>query len=322
MVVIDAEKHKLDYKQSEIDNNIASLHKEYQGRSTGGAATIISRAKSQAHVPKRQGAAKINIKGKPWYDPTKPEGSYIYQTAKDANYDVTKVNKRTGEVTTVTKTRMIKSTKMAEATDAYDLISPSRHPMEIIYADYANSMKDLANRARVEMTGTGKIAYSPSAKNIYSAEVKSLNEKLRNAELNRTREREAQRMANVEVQTKVASGQIDKKDTKKAGQQALTRYRTEVGATTRKDRNIIIEDKEWEAIQAGAIHENTLKRILNNTDIDVLRERATPRSTTTLSNAQINRIKKLSASDYTLAEIAQKMGKSPSTISKYLKGVN
>lgn len=30
MVVIDAGKHKLDYKQSEIDNNIKALRKEYQ----------------------------------------------------------------------------------------------------------------------------------------------------------------------------------------------------------------------------------------------------------------------------------------------------
>ena len=89
---------------------------------------------------------------------------------------------------------------------------------------------------------------------------------------------------------------------------------------SRKDRNIDITDKEWEAIQAGAISEKTLKDILNNTDVDKLKERAMPRATTTLSQAQVNRIKSLAASNYTLEEIARKMGKSTSTISKYLKG--
>ena len=110
-------------------------------------------------------------------------------------------------------------------------------------------------------------------------------------------------------------------DIKKASQQAVSKYRAEVGSVSRRDRNIEITDKEWEAIQAGAVSETTLKKILNNTDIDKLRERATPRLTTTVSQAQENRIKALSASNYTLAEIAQKTGLSTTTISKYLKGV-
>ena len=32
MVIIDANKHKLDYKQSEIDNGIKALHKKYQSQ--------------------------------------------------------------------------------------------------------------------------------------------------------------------------------------------------------------------------------------------------------------------------------------------------
>ena len=91
---------------------------------------------------------------------------------------------------------------------------------------------------------------------------------------------------------------------------------------SRKKRNIEITDREWEAIQAGAVSDNTLRRILNNADADALRERATPRTTNTLSSAQINRMKAMSASNYTTAEIAAKFGASPSTVSKYLKGVN
>lgn len=321
MVIIDAEKHKLNYKQSEIDNNIPALHKKYQGKSTGGSYTLLSKAKSPETVVKRKGTPLINIKGKEWYDPSKPEGSLIYKTDPDAAYEKTKVNKRTGEVTTVTKYRTQRSTKMAEKDDAYSLVSEARHPMELVYADYANSMKALANQARKEMMTTGKIESSPAAKATYSNEVASLNKKLNDALLNTTRERAAQRMANVEVNAKLQSGQIDKSDIKKASQQAVTKYREEVGSISRRKRNIVITDKEWEAIQAGAISESKLKKILNNTDPDSLREKAMPKNNATLSNAQINRIKSLSASNYTIEQIAKKMGKSPSTISKYLKGV-
>lgn len=51
MVVIDAEKHKLDWKRSEKENGIKELRDIYQ---TGGASTIISRAKSPMHVDQRK----------------------------------------------------------------------------------------------------------------------------------------------------------------------------------------------------------------------------------------------------------------------------
>ena len=329
MVVIDAEKHKLDYKQSEIDNNIAALKKKYQAHVDengtvryGGASTILSRSKGETSVLKRQGTPKINIKGKDWYDPNKPEGSLIFKTADDVEYTVKSVDKRTGEVKTTKKYRTQKSTRMAETDDAMTLVSDAKHPMELVYADYANSMKKLANKARKEMVNTGKIAYSKSAKSIYQEEVKSLNEKLNTALLNTTKERAAQRKANAEVAIKKnADPNMSKSDIKKASQQALTKYRASVGSVSRKDRNINITDKEWEAIQAGAVSENTLIKILNNTDTDKLRQRATPRTTNTLSTAKINRIKAMNSSNYSLSEIANALGVSTSTVSNYLKGV-
>lgn len=372
MVVIDAGKHKLDYKQSEIDNNIAELRNKYQigydknGRiKYGGASTIISRASGETSVVRRQGEPKVNMKGKSWYDPSKPEGSYIYKDADDAVYPIKKFNKDTREWTisttegrkkitysvddkeavdkytpvkrvaadgTVTytdksgtiqyktKTSLQKSTKMNEVDNAYDLVSAARHPMEVIYADYANSMKSLANRARMEMMSTGKIEYSKTAKETYSKEVKSLMDKLNDALINANKERAAQRLANIEVANKLADNpSMSKSDIKKANQQAITRARQEVGSATRRERNINITDREWEAIQAGAISENRLKQILDNTDIDVLRERATPRTVTKLSTAKINQIKAMNAS-YTIQQIADKLGVSPATVSKYLKG--
>lgn len=375
MVVIDAGKHKLDYKQSEIDNNIAELKRSYQrhvdenGRvHYGGASTILSKSKGEVTIDKRQGSPKINLKGKEWYDPSKPEGSLIYKTNEDLYYPVRKydkdtgevtlrttagkkvsykvtdpdavekyapvknVNKETGEVTYTNKagdisykvnTKKQKSTRMAEVDDAYDLVSEAKHPTELLYADYANTMKSLANQARIEMANTGKIKYSATAKSVYAKEVASLNAKLNTAELNKSKERAAQRLANAEIAAKKASDPtMSKKDEKKASQQALTKYRTEVGSVSRRDRSIKITDSEWDAIQAGAVSENILTKILNNTDIDNLRERATPRTSTTLSTSKINQIKSMNDSNYTLSQIAAKLNVSTSTVSKYLKGVN
>jgi DNA-binding CsgD family transcriptional regulator len=318
MVVIDAEKHKLDYKQSELDNNILELKKKYQ---TGGASTLLSRSKGETPVLKRQGSPNINTPGKPWYDPTKPEGSLIWKTAEDLEYTVPKVNKRTGEVTMVTKQRTQKSTKMAEALDARDLISEANTPMERLYADYANSMKSLANQARKEMMATGNLKTDPSAKATYKAEYDSLMAKLNTAQVNAVRERAALRKANAVINEKIASNpDMKKSDLKKERQRATTAARAEVGSISRKDRNIKITDREWEAIQAGAITEHKLKQILDNADIDELRSRATPRNNNTLSEAKVNRIKAMSNSNYTNEQIANALGISPSSVAKCLKG--
>ena len=329
MVVIDAEKHKLDYKQSEIDNNISALKKKYQAHVDsngnvryGGASTLISRSKGEQAVLKRQGTPKVNMKDKEWYDPSKPEGSLIFKVADDVEYTVTKKDKRTGKEVKVKKYKTQTSTRMAETDDARTLVSDSKHPMEMLYADYANSMKSLANRARKEEMSAGKIAYSKNAKDTYQKEVSSLMDKLNTASLNTPRERAAQRMANAEISAKQsANPDMKAKDIRKASQQALTKYRNEVNAISRKDRSIYITDKEWEAIQAGAISENKLVKILNNSDPDSLRERAMPKTSTGLSNAKAGRIKSMKASGYSTSEIARALGVSASTVSKYLKGV-
>lgn len=388
MVVIDAGKHKLNYKQSEIDNDIKSLKKKWQIKinskgnlSVGdGASTLISRASGESTVTKKQGSPKTNIKGTEWYDPTRPEGVKIYKEADDLYYPVRTYNKETGIVSMRTtngksvrynvndpdaverfapatetdpktgKTRYKqvtdpetgavaftnkagdilyrsdfrkdKSTQMAETDDANSLVSLMRSPKELEYASYANSMKALANQARKEAYFTGDIEYSANAKAIYSHEVATLTSKLNDALKNAPRERQAQRQAGaVAAARQEENPDISAKDLKKISTQALTKARADVGSISRRDRNINITDKEWEAIQAGAISKTTLRKILANTDVDALRERAMPRATTELSATQINRIKALSASNYTLDEIAKKMGKSPSTISKYIKGV-
>lgn len=336
MVVIDAAKHKLDYKQSEIDNDIAGLKKIYQAHITkngtiryGGASTIISRASGQETITKRQGQPWINLKsnagkfkkdGTPLYDPNKPEGSLLYKDADDAIW-YKKVTKKDGTVVEYPHTRHQKSTKMMERDDAFDLVSEYKYPMEIVYAEYANDMKALANKARIELSNTGKIAYDKNAREVYKNEVNSLNEKLKNAELNAPKEREAQRRARVVINTKKEQyDNLKPSEIRKISQQAISTARASVGSIKRRDRNIEITDREWEAIQSGAVSENILTRILKNSDTAKLRERATPKNNgNTLSEAKINRIKAMSAS-CTIAQIAESLGVSTSTVSKYLKG--
>ena len=303
MVVIDAEKHHLDYKQSEIDNGIASLKKKYQGsydedgRYHEGAATLISRAKSETSVLKRKGSPIIN-----------PETGE--QTYKEVYEEYTDKNGRT-------RVRTQASTKMAETKDAFTLVSDADTPQERAYATYANEMKSLANRARKEMLSTGKIAYSASAKETYQEEVDHLMAQLNVALRNAPRERQAQVIANATVAAKKQENpDMTRSEIKKASQQALTAARTTVGASR---ETISISDREWEAIQAGAISENRLTQIINNVDIDTLRQRATPRSTTVLSTAKVNKIASMSASGYSTAEIAEALGVSTSTVNKYLK---
>ena len=367
MVVIDAEKHKLDYKRSEIENDIASLKKKYQRTvredgtiKEGGASTIISRAKSEQRVDKRRGQATIDPEtGKKSYKLANADDLYYVDSTRDKNtgmvtirtsagkkitYDskdaaavekyrpVRKFNddgtvsytNKAGDITYRVMKRQQTSTKMAETDDARTLVSAAKHPMEMEYANYANRMKALANRARKEMLSTGKIDRNAAATKTYQSEVDSLMARLNEAEKNSVRERQAARLANAAVKSKQASNpDMDKSDVRKESQKAMSKYRHEVGAVSRRERNIKITDREWEAIQAGAISENKLKRILANADIDELRQRATPRDTKTISTAKATRIQNMSATgNYTIAEIANQLGLSTSTVRKYLKGVD
>lgn len=362
MVVIDAEKHKLDYKQSEKDNGIAGLKRKYQikvdknGNITGygGASTIISKSKREKQVTKRKGEPRINQEGKPWYDSKKPLGSLIYKNAPDTElyYPVGAYDKKTGKRTLTTtsgkkieydirnkkerekydpimkrdskgniyfsnkdgtityrrKTRQSKTTEMGDTDDAYTLISSKRHPMEIIYADYANSMKSLANRARMELIRTGNLEYSKTAAKAYAKEVSSLEAKLNEARKNRPKERMATRLAASEIKRKKNQNpELKGEELRKVSQRAITKYREDVGSVSRSKRNIKIEPKEWEAIQAGAISNNKLKMILDNSDPDILRNYSMPKQGKSPTSAQVARMKALANSNFTIGEIAEKM---------------
>lgn len=295
MVVIDAEKHHLNYKQSAIDNGIADLKKKYQGGERSGASTLISRAGSEVRVPHRKTIFKV--------DPL--SGKKIYENSNESYVN--------GKGRVVKRT--ISIPLMNKVDDARTLSSGTR--MESIYAAHANALKALADKARLVVLGTKSIPYSPSAKTTYTKEVVSLRAKLNLAFMNKPLERQAQLLASKVYREKLKKNpQMDPADMKKLRGQALEEARHRVGA---KKQKIEITDKEWEAIQLGAISTNTLNNILLNTDLDKLKQRATPRTSKGISNTKLSRAKSMLASGYTRSEIADALGVSLSTLDSELK---
>lgn len=302
MVVIDAAKHKLDYRQSEKDNGIAELKKKYQGFDDetghhGGASTLLSRRKQDVEVPERQGSGVI--------DPL--TGKVVYKESGR-----TYVDPRTGKTVAAT-------TKVKRILAVDDVRSMSSGTLqEEAYADYANKMKDLANKARLEYKATPTLKRSASAAKAFEPEVNRLMAALKVAQLNAPLEREAQRIANARVKAKVQANNItDKDEISKIRRAAISDARNSTGASGKRTR-ITISDGEWTAIQSGAISDTILSEILRYAEPKTVRERATPRRTTQLSDARISRIKAMANSGHTNAEIAEALGISTSAVSKYL----
>ena len=305
MVVIDAPKHKLDYRQAQKDLGISELKKKYQSEG-GGAGTIVSRAKSQTHPVETKeilSTSKMTPDEKKLWD----QGERIYRP--------------TGNVTYKGNPVTVRSNQMRDTKDPYKLTSggSKANPGTVIekyYADYASHMKNLANQARAEARATPRSEWNSSARKTYADEVESLNASLAIAKMNAPKERQAQALANSTVRAELdAHPEYDNDAVKKAKSRALEYARAVTGAGK---QSIDISDKEWDAIQAGAISDTKVREILANTDIDKLRERAMPRTNTGMSTAKIQRAQSMLDRGYTWEEIASSLGVSISTIQKAL----
>ena len=277
-VVIDAEKHHLDWQQSEHDNHIAEMKKKYQERIEEedgsvhyGASTILSRAKSPTRIDK--------TKGSPHIDPETGKYEYTERQMEPQYY----IDYKTGkEMKRTTKVPLL-STK----DDAMELVFDKYNPKEVAYAKYSNTLKAMANEARKEYLATGDIKFNKQAEEQYHEEAEHLLSEMKLAELNAPRERMAQLYARAIYLAKKDLPDITKKELKKASNVALAEGRVLYGASRHK---IDISPREWEAIQAGAINKTNLEKILNYADPDKVRQYATPRDSVKLTKGQINRI--------------------------------
>ena len=297
MVVIDAEKHQLDYRASAEKSGIAALKTKYQGGPRAGASTLITRSTAETRVKERKQGYKV--------DPV--TGRKVFA---ETGRQVT--NPKTGKTTD----RTTKSKRLAETHDAFSLIEGQGTEIERVYAEHSNSLKAMANEARKEMISTQPIKYSPSAKKTYDSEVKSLNAQLNVALKNAPRERQAQVLANAVVsQKRKANPDMDASDVRKIKNQALAEMRVRTGASKTR---VTISDREWEAIQAGAISTNVLTKILQNADMDRVRELATPRTNTVMTSVKQTRARQMLAAGKSQAEIAEALGVKVSTLNSFI----
>lgn len=230
---------------------------------------------------------------------------------------------KNGETIKVTGRTEAEIPRMAMVRDAYELTSGGSkenygYHIEKLYADYANEMKALGNAARLEYLSVKPLKLDPEAKIKYADEVKSLNLKLRKAESNSPRERDAQRIAGKEMDGLLRDHpDLSKENIKKHRGQAINAARERVGA---KKDSIKLTDREWEAIQSGAISGTRLKTILDNCDQDILKEKATPRKTGTISPSMEALAKSMRISGFSRRDIADRLGISVSSVDRLFKG--
>lgn len=327
MVVIDAEKHKLDYKLSEKVFDIASLRKKYQehinpetGKLSYGPNTLMTLARSEARIPQR----RVKYVSEMTPDELKryKEGELIF---KETGAMSDKKNKETGEWTKVPKLQKVP--KMALVSDATKLISPRQEEIELIYANYANQMKALANYARKQSIATPNTEYSPAAAKVYAAEVERLKAAKSLAARNQPKERRAQAYANLKIREAKENDPTlydDADKLKKIKANALAEGRAIYGA---KHQAVSFTPREWEAINAGAISSTLFSEIIRHVDADSLRKMALPQNTTKrLSNADMSAIKRLlsrtkadGTKAYSMTDLAKRYGVSVSTIQSIAK---
>ena len=303
MVVIDAEKHKLDYKRSERENGIQELKQKWQVRvdedgneKFGGASTLLSRRKQTIRVPERRGSVRVN----------KDTGELIYKESGRTYTDPKTGKERKAEDTV---------SLISETKDARTLSSGT--VQENLYADFSNQLKAMANQARKEAANMKGIQRDPEAAKTYAAEVASLKEKYQNMIANKPKERKAMLIANANIKAKIQeqglNPAIDKKEIKKISSVEMQRARDSVGASGRKSK-VTFTDREWEAVQAGAISDNMLTKFLNSSDSDEIVKRAMPKAATVMTTAKMSKAKAMLRSGYTYKEIAKACGVPESTV--------
>jgi predicted transcriptional regulator len=303
MVVIDAEKHKLDYKQSAKDNAISSLVKKYQtdtnpdtGKVSKGASTLISRSKQKIDISQHD---KVRVEAK---DKVSSDG---------------RVLKKGLSVPELASKYKISDDTVKGYLEGKEF-TPDRYSsgysQDVLYTQHIKNIQVLKNEAlKIDKTIILP-SYSKEAAKVYKNEIDSLDQKLHIALLNAPRERQAQLLTNKLFFSKVNKG-MDKDDVKKLKTRALAAARVATGASR---SSIKITDMEWEAIQAKAVSNTKLKEILKHSDMDVVRQHATPRERV-FDSAKVSRARTLLNNGFTYAQVAETMGVSTSTLREEIK---
>ena len=322
MIVVDAPKHKLDYKRAYKELEIEALKDKYMTHSyvdslTGevkegkGAATIITRARGQAQIYARTGRQKID-----------PEtGLLVWPEWSKVKENTEFVDKK-GKLHKAGP-RIIKDYWMNVVTDANELIRNPDNKVEVAYAEYANALKGLANEARLEMLNLKGGKRNPSAARIYANEVLSLEQKYAECLKAKSSERAATILANAliaayESENGIEDGEWeDTSDKKKFYQKCLTKARAVKGS---KRPQITLTQNEWDAIEAGAFSLDKLKKYFAFIDEDTLRMYAMPKDNKKVSAMVKSRVASMQKRGYTTEEIAKSVGLSTSAVKNIIYG--
>lgn len=321
MVVIDAEKHKLDYQRSAQEHNIAQLRDLYQktvledgSTKVGGATTLLSKATSNVDIN------QVKLRGAKEGGPIDKETGAVVrvETGKTLN----KFDPKTGTymdgkdgrpLVTVPVTEGFK--RLALTDDAYTLVRDGNDPVERLYADHANDMKSMANKVRLQADSIKNPLINKEAKAVYKDEIDKLNADLKAAQALKPLQRRAQQYARTTVLQKRAEDPTlyaDKDRKKKVEKQALAGARSRLGL----DKQVIeITDTQWDAIQAGGVSATTLRKILEYADPKRVESLSIPRVNAVMTTAISSRAKAMLAAGATSAEIARSLGIPPSTLS-------
>ena len=316
MVVIDAHKHELNYKRSEEVHGIQALREKYQSytdnidysklerydRNTRKVERVIDPAQLKKGNGSKHTAAsnvlsrhakKVVTGGKFVEIPTSTGGTKTVIRGKSESY-----------VTTMLK-------------DASVYLNKDSTYVEKEYVNYINELKSRKPKLDSMIDSISMPKRDPKAAIIYTDEVKSLERKLKVSKLNAPKERQAQLLAREKIKATLdevgGRDAISNEDYKRIKTQALNGARLEVGA---KRNPVDITDDEWDAIQANAISPTKLKELLDNMNDDQLKRLASPKSTSVMSDTKKAKAKQLLDNGYSLSEVANALGVSPSTISR------
>ena len=354
MVVIDAEKHKLDWKKAYKELGIEELKKEFQ---TGGASTIISRRKQEMEVPERKFGKYIidettgKIDHTEYYDPVTGKPQYretgrTYQkrvpVIDPATYQYDKygqikkkngvplgdqvigedgkpVWKNVGPVRAATTS--VK--KMLEYDDAFKLTSGGSREnpgtsIEYEYASVANKYKALANNARkMYMATADDPIIDKKMQAEYRDALESINAKIKDAAYHAPLERQAQLYASRVVSAARKNKNIDQDEFDKIQGKALSTGRQKYGAGKEK---LTLSEREVEAIEKHAVPKTTLQLLMKEIDKKFLKQMALPREFNGIAPAKLAQVKRMLATgSYTIADVADFAGVSTSTIERALK---
>lgn len=306
MVVIDAEKHKLNYRQSELDHGIHQLKTLYQGNPKSGAKTLLSRATAKTEIPEQKLRSAKN--GGPI---DKKTGALVYEpTGRMKN----KYDPKTKTYTDEKVPYMDRPKKLALTDDAFDLVRDPNDPVERMYASHANEMKALANKARLQADRIANPAVNRQAKEIYRSEVDKLVSDLKAAEQQRPLQRRADVIAGAFIKARRQDDPTLREDRdrlKKVERQARAAARARLNIT---QPVIEITDRQWDAIQSGAVSASRLSKILKYADPKRVEELSMPRKNTVMTRAVLARAKAMLAAGATNADVAAALGVSQSTL--------